>query len=120
MNSKKYYGLRNAPAAKRYKSFLNSVVDQEEVWLLQAEDGYATVDLDDTIYLMVWPAQEFCAFIQEEGEFPVAIEIHDFLEKCRDVDQSIKIMVFPTEKDSYIVTANQLCIDIEEYLAEVE
>ena len=120
MNNKKKSGLQNAPAEKRYKSFLNTVVDQESVWLLQAEDGYATFDVDGTIHLLVWPEQEFCDFIKEEGELPVAIEVHDFLEKCKAIDQSIKFMVFPTEKDSFVVTADQLCFDIEEHLAEVE
>ena len=86
----------------------------------QAEDGYATFDEDDTIHLMGWPEQEFCDFIREEGELPVSIEIHDFLEKCKTMDQSIKFMVFPMEKDSFVVSTDQLCFDVEEHLAEVE
>ena len=120
VNNKKKNGLQNAPAEKRYKSFLNTVADQETVWLLQAENGYATFDLDDTIHLLVWPSQEFCEFLMEDDEIPVAIEVHEFLELCKSLTYSIKFMVFPTEKDSFVVTVDQLCFDIEEHLAEVE
>ena len=120
MNEKKKYGLINAPAEKRYKSFLNMVADNEFVWLLQAEDGYATIDIKNTIHLMIWPAQEFCEFIKEDGETPTAIEVHEFLEFCKSLIEPVQFMVFPTEKDSFVVSAEQLCFDIEEHLAEVE
>lgn len=113
-------GLQHASAEKRYKSFLNTVADQEVVWLLKSEDGYSTFDVDGIIYLLIWPAQEFCEIIREDGEIPIAIEIHEFLEKCRSLDQHVKFMVFPTKRDSFVVSAEQLCFDIEDHLAEIE
>ena len=37
-------GVRKADPFKRYKNFINTVADFEEVWLLDNGDGYATLD----------------------------------------------------------------------------
>lgn len=120
MDIKKFLGLQNASPEKRYKSFINTVTDREEVWLLLSEAGYVTFAADGIIYLFIWPEKEFCEILQTEGDIPIAIEIHDFLNKCKKLDRSIKFMVFPTEKDTYVVSSEQLCADIEEHLEELE
>ncbi len=113
-------GLENASPEKRYKSFLNMVVDSEEVWLLNSEDGYAVYEIDGTEHLMIWPHKEFCMDFMENGEQPEAIEIHEFLDNCYGEDSPTHFMVFPTRADCYVVTTEKLCEDIEEYLDEVE
>ncbi len=50
---------------------------------------------------------------------PVSIEIHKFLEKCKTLDKSIRFMVFPTDVDTYVVTADRLREDIQEHLDEL-
>ena len=96
-------GLRKASPEKRYKSFLNTVADVE---------GY--------IYVMVWPHREFCEFMQSEDEKPVSMEVHNFLENCSKLNASVRFMVFPTEANAYMVSAEQLCADIQDHLDEVE
>jgi len=42
MNEKQFRGLMQSTPEKRYKSFLTTVADREEVWLLSSKEGYAT------------------------------------------------------------------------------
>ena len=120
LNKKAIDGLTKASPEKRYRSFLNTVTDLEAVWLLLSEDGYATFDADGFTHVLVWPREEFCRFPLSENDKPVSIEIHKFLEKCKTLDKSIRFMVFPTDVDTYVVTADQLREDIQEHLDELE
>lgn len=113
-------GLRKASPEKRYKSFLNTVADSGNVWLLASEEGYATIDVEGYIYVMVWPHREFCEFMQSEDEKPVSMEVHNFLENCSKLNASVRFIVFPTEANAYMVSAEQLCADIQDHLDEVE
>ena len=121
MNSKQYEGLIKASPEKRYKSFLNTVADEGEIWFLASEEGNATIEIDGTIYLLVWPREEFCSsMIYDEDEKAVFMDIYEFLEECRHIDENIEFMVFSTEEDTYVVTRERLIIDILEHLEEVE
>ena len=120
LNEKAINGLTKASPEKRYKNFLNTVTDLEEVWLLSSKNGYATVEFDGFIHILLWPQKEFCKCVFSEDEKPCSFEIHEFLEKCKNLDNSIRFMVFPTEVDSYVVTAEQLYSDIAEHLEEIE
>lgn len=120
LNSKAMNGLLNAPPDKRYKSFLNTVADLQEVWLLSSQDGEATLTLNGFIHVLLWPREEFCRLMMTHDQETMPIEVHDFLEKCKKLDNSTRFMVFPTKENSYIVTAEQLCRDIQDHLDEVE
>ena len=120
MNEKGLKGLLNTSPEKRYKSFLSTVADLEEVWLLFSKEGYATFDEDDFVHLLVWPRQEFAEMFKNENEEVVSIEVHKFIEQCETLEENIRFMVFPTDKDSYVVTAEKLINDINEALEEVE
>ena len=120
LNSKAMVGLIKATPEKRYKSFLNTVTDLEEVWLLSSQTGQTTLTVDDFIHVLIWPREEFCKSMISDGQKPISIEIHHFLEECKALDDSIRFMVFPTNENSYVVTAKQLCLDIQEHLDELE
>lgn len=120
LTEKAFNGLIKASPEKRYKNFLNTVADLEEVWLLYSEDGYVTIDFDGFIHILLWPQKEFCECFMSENEKPLSIETHEFLEKCKDLDSTIRFMVFPTDINSYVVTAKQLYSDITEHLEEIE
>ncbi|MBQ3099512.1 MAG: DUF2750 domain-containing protein [Clostridia bacterium] len=118
LSDKAKEGLVNASPEKRYKSFLTTVADREEVWILSSDEGCTTLDIDGYINIMVWPRKELCFSI--EGESPESIEIHDFLDYCEELDDSYRFMVFPTEVDSYIVSVEKMREDLEYYLSQVE
>lgn len=120
LTEKAIIGLMKAPAEKRYKSFLNTVTDIEEVWFLCSTNGYATFDAEGFVHVLIWPRKEFAQHFISDGENAVSMEIHEFLEKCKSLDDSVRFMVFPTDLDSYVVTTHQLCHDIQEYLEELE
>lgn len=120
MNEKGLIGLLNTSPEKRYKSFLSTVADSEEVWLLSSKDGYATFDEGDFIHLLIWPRKEFAEMFKNEDEEAVSIEVHKFIERCETLEENIRFMVFPTDKNSYVVTTEKLTDDITAYLDEVE
>ena len=120
-NDKRFEGLWNASAEKRYKHFITYTADNESAWLLASEEGYATVEADGYIHLMVWPSKEF-AEACSQGDTPVEIEIHEFCERCEDMleEEAVRFMVFPTDKDSMIVCAETLLNDLTEELERLE
>ena len=120
MNKKYIEGLKNASPEKRYKSFLNTVADRGEVWFLASDDGVVTYDFDGFINLPVWPGKEFCFGSETGDDTAVSMEVHEFLEHCRSLNENIRLMVFPTEENAYIVDSEQLVYDIQESLDEVE
>lgn len=121
MNDKRFEGIWNATAEKRYKHFVTYTVDYESVWLLSDEDGYATIDVDGYIHLLVWPSKEFAVAYSEE-DTPVEMDIHEFIECCNDMreDTNFRFMVFPTDKDAWIVSTEDLLNYLIEELGRVE
>ncbi len=120
MNEKQLQGVMSASPEKRYKSFLTTVADLEAVWLLSSEEGYATLDVDGFIHLMIWPRKEFAELFKGNDEEVMSMEIHEFVEQCKTVEENIRFMVFPTNDNSYVVDAEKLIGDINAYLEEVE
>lgn len=120
MNERGLNGLLNTSPEKRYKSFLTTVADLEEVWLLSSDEGYATFYADNYIHLLIWPRKEFAEMFKEDDEKVISIEVHKFIEQCEAVDENVRFMVFPTDKDSYVITAENLINDINDYLDEIE
>ncbi len=121
MNKKHFDGLFNSSSEKRYKSFLNTSADSGEVWLLSAPDGYATFENGNNgIFILVWPNREFCEYFKQEDETPEAVEIHDFLKRAEKLENNIRFMVFPNDKDGYVVSREKIMFDIQNCLDEVE
>ena len=120
LTEKAMEGLMNAPAEKRYNSFLNTVTDREEAWFLESPDGFATMEADGYIHILTWPLKEFCIPFLSEGEEPVAMEIHELVEQLETLEEDMRFMVFPTQKDAFVVTPQQLREDLTEYLEQIE
>lgn len=119
LNAKAIEGLSKSSPKKRYKSFLTTITDRQEVWALISNDQ-KTLAVNDDGYIMVWSYIEFSELMQSPNYNIITIEVHDFLEQCKALDGSTCLSIFPTNENSYIVSAKQLCIDIQEYLDQVE
>lgn len=119
LNEKAINGLLRATPEKRYKSFLNTVTDLEEVFVgfTPGENVFAT---DNNGLTLLWSHEEICELMLSSNQIPRSIEIHDFLEYCKSIDGSSMFSVFPTSESSYIVSAKQLILDIQEHLDELE
>lgn len=114
-------GVLNASPEKRYKNFISTVVDQEQVWALSSEAGYATWDEDEIIRLIVYPTLD-AAKLFAGSDKPTAIEVHDFLSRCKAYMKNDRFgfMVYPNGSDAFIVSTEQMVNDIEATLALVE
>ncbi len=119
LNKQAIEGLLKATPEKRYHSFLNTVADREEIWGLIAADQETWVTDEDGCVLL-WPYREFCERMMASNEHPEAIEVHVFLEQWKARGDSIGFSVFPTDENTHVVSAERLCLDIQEYLDEIE
>ena len=120
-NDKRFEGLWNASAEKRYRHFITHTVDFESAWLISNEDGYATIDVDGYIHLLVWPSKEFAEKYSKE-DTPAEMDIHEFCQRCESMinEENIRFMVFPTDKDAWIISTEDLLNDLTEELELVE
>lgn len=118
----KFTGITAATSDKRYKNFINTVADREYVWLLDNGDGYMCHDELETIYLLVWQEQKFAENYAESGEHAVAIEVHEFCERCKENldNKDLKFMVCPNNVDSFVVTVDRMLDDLLEALSKLE
>ena len=120
-DNKRFEGLWKATPEKRYKHFVTYAVDYESAWLLTNKDGFATIDADGYIHLLVWPSKEFAVAYCEE-DTPIELNIHEFCERCKEMmnEENIRFMVFPTDKDVWVVSTEELLKDLTEELERVE
>ena len=121
-----FKGLWNATAEQRYKHFITYVADYESVWLLSNKDGVATIDVDDYINFLVFPSKEFATayaeVVQKETDSPMEVDVHDFCKHCEAIinEKSTRFMVFPTDKDVWVISTEELLKDLIEGLEQVE
>ena len=115
------YGVMNASPEKRYKNFISKVTDNEEVWVLDNGEGYATLVQNDYISLIVYPSKEAAEFFSE-GDEVMSIEVHDFVNNCEETleDSSFRFAVYPNGKDAFIVSTQQMLEDLLEELDLIE
>ena len=115
---KRFEGIWTSSPEKRYRHFVNHVADWGKVWMLSSEDGFTALTVDGYIHLLVWPSEEFAKAF-DRTDYPVEIEVHEFCRRCNDIieQENIRFMVFPTDKNSFVVETEELLNDI---LAELE
>ena len=104
---------------KKYKSFLNTVTDWEEVWISTLPKS-KTPATDNEGNILLWHYKEICESMMPSNHISKAIEIHDFLEQCRTLENTTSFNVCPSHTGSYVVSVQQLCLDIQEHLDELE
>ena len=121
MLSEKYIkSVLSAPPEKRYKTFLTKATDEESVWVLVRDEGIVMHADETGAYLLCWPAKEFAEIFALDGDVPCEIEVHDFISLCREEILEEKIMVFPADNDSFVMSGTNLANDLEIFLNEVE
>lgn len=119
--NKRMLGIISAPSVKRYKNFINTVVDMEEVWLLDSGEGYCTFDENGEINIIVYPTEEIAHYFSQ-GTKPVSMEIHEFCVECRKLidEENIGFAVFPNNENAIKVSPQELYDDLLSALEEVE
>lgn len=110
---------------KRYKYFVNHVVDCACVWGLWTSNWVMECDSQGKKFFSVWPAKEYahlCIQQKWNNTLPKSIEIHVFLEHlCNLKKKETLISVFPTQVDKgVVVEPNLLYEDLSQELLRVE
>lgn len=104
----KVEGVWNAAAQKRYKNFVTTVADTEEVWF--CESGK----------LSVWPEESYAQKLFPTEKI-MCMDVHEFcssvLEKFPETEC---IYVFPNDRDAALTKPGKLLFDIQNELDRVE
>lgn len=124
MNKKMFEGILNASPEKRYNHFLNIVPDEELVWMVDCgNDSLLSPEIDGIIYYLVWSEKQFVEYYIEKvypySKFEiVSIDVHDFCDMLRLND--VMFMIFPTDKDAWVVKSNELYENLTYELSRIE
>ena len=124
MNKEMFNGILNTTSDKRYNHFLNVVSDLECVWMVDCgDDTLLSPEIDGIAYYLAWSEKEFAnyyigkMFPELECEI-VSIDTHDFCDMLKA--NETMFMIFPTDKDAWIVTSDELYQNLEYELARIE
>lgn len=109
MNQFEFEGLLKAAPQKRYRHFVTTAADREQVWLYKGEPW------------CVWAEWEFAAHMVSKEKM-AQVDVHDFCEELLlEVEaQEMPISVFPNGTDSQIVSAGELREALLEELDRIE
>ena len=110
MNEKMLEGLSRAEPIKRYKTFITTVADRENIWLHMSD------------VWSVWPYGEFPALMFPSTEV-LCLDVHVFCDEylSKAATLSIRVNVFPTYDNSgLVVSPEKLRSDLREELDRLE
>lgn len=107
---------------KRYKYFLQTIFEEEEVWGLADEEGWLLLedDEDDSDVIAVFPRAEFAQIFRDKGgfeEFKVeALDLYEFVDWLEDfAEEKMKVAVFPTpDFESAVLPPDRIKLDLQE------
>lgn len=109
--------ILNSSADDRYKHFIKTIIEKQEVWFLEFEDAYTMFKNEEGgVDLLVWQDKKMAEDYAVEGEIPVSISFEEFCDQCKAYvgSKEVMLMVCPTEdKDVIIVNMEQMLNDIE-------
>lgn len=113
-------GILSASPEKRYKNFISTIVDREEVWVLSSTEGYVTSEIEGKIHLLVWPEKAFANKFAK-NDVVTSIEVHDFCNRCEEaIYSNISFLVFYNGENAYCVDGQKMLNDIQFELSLVE
>ncbi|MBQ6645637.1 MAG: hypothetical protein IJM56_03040 [Clostridia bacterium] len=109
MDKRKYIGLVKATPQKRYKSFVTTICDRDEVWLYVSMEGNVSV----------WPQKSFGEALYNTDELQ-CIDVHEFINYLLHKQMDAIINVFPTTENNHPVRTDELLCYIREELDRIE
>ena len=105
-NDREFEAILGLPPEKRYRHFMERIVDFDHVWMAEDDDGLLTFNHRGGEILPVWPARRYAEHVLKDT-FPdarfVAMTVRDWLEHTlcpleRETD--VWLAVFP-DADGY-------------------
>lgn len=124
MKQEMFNGILNAASEKRYKHFLSETADSEYVWMVDCRnDNLLTFEKDGIPHFLAWSEKEFAEyyinkFLLDLKCKVVSIEVHDFCDMLKN--NKVMYMIFPTDKNAWIVSSEELYKNLEYELARIE
>lgn len=119
MNREQIEMLMNSVPEKRYRSFISSVAQGNDIWYLFGSDsGFTHFDDDGFINVPLWAYSEFSDYFKtllgdETDAKPHSHTVDEFFAMADALDDYVRFVVFPTSKDGYVVSCKQLCEDLK-------
>ena len=108
-------------AEQRYRAFLAAAAENNEVWLLECEDGFVTFDTEEAVCLPVWSDRAVCAANAEEGETPTAMDTVHFAHQLgHEEDFCILVDPLDSESDAIVAEPEQLLADLEQLMGPID
>ncbi|MFC1747524.1 DUF2750 domain-containing protein [Pseudomonadota bacterium] len=115
--------IANLSAEERYEDFISRIIEEEKIWSLSSEEGWAVISDDGEEYLPTWPIPEMAANWATDGYSdcePKFIALQDWLEKWLPgmIDDNLQIAVCPDiQGEGVVVSAEELLSDIQDAMA---
>lgn len=94
MNEQKLKNILNLTAEERYRMFIADVVNKEEIWVLNDEEGVLTLNDDDNqIILPLWSEREFCELFKDRNNLigfePISVDVYEVMDEW--IDEAIAL-----------------------------
>ena len=118
LNQKQIEEILAKKPENRYKYFIKTVAEEEEVWGLADDEGWLLLEVEgeEQDALAVFPNREFAEIFQKEGGFDdmrvEALDLFEFQEWLEDFEvENMKVAVFPTPSFQSAVMRPQVIQD---------
>jgi Protein of unknown function (DUF2750) len=105
----------------RYRYFVKSVMEEEEVWGLAQEEGWLMFeDADEQTDIMpVFPAAAFAEIFRSQTEYSdckvEALDLYEFMDWLEDFEaENVQVAIFPSpDLHTVVLPANRLKADLQ-------
>lgn len=126
LSSAKENNMEFQPPDLRYEYFLQEIVRTNFAWcLFDGEKDTVTLDYQNHIHICIFPSEEaakkFGELSPEEISIPHKVSLKEFLGKAQQLaaEPMYYFAVYPTEKDLWIVSPQELLNDLEDTQMEL-
>lgn len=122
MHQNKIINLIKLDPKKRFDYFISTVVNFEKIWVLENDQGYLMITVDNETIFPVWPHKEIaesCKFkeLNLKNIKPTSISYNDFIDQCIPdlIEEDIIFGVFFNEnKVGYVIEPEKLHTILED------
>lgn len=111
--------LWQAPIRKRYRNFIHTAADRNEVWMLGSPDGELQVEGAAGFGVCIWPRREFaerflCETNISESCVAFVVEAERFAEHLCSLSEreGCYVAVFPTPQNLCMTAAKDVLRDL--------
>lgn len=100
-----------------YARLLDMVALTHQLWMLDSDDGYVTIQIPEGVFLPLWYDEQSAAAFAGEGQKAVSHNVGQFFLICEQIyNDIIGFGVAPTKDNLILVPADALLNDLEERL----